>query len=154
MSAERRIKYGLILLTTGWLFLGLADEDKRQTRIREALLNYTVKFPQQKAYLHLDKPYYYTGNTLWFKAYLVDGMFHRPDSFSTNLYVELISPSGTQAQIIRARMNYGFGYGHFNLSDTLPEGLYQIRAYTNWMQNFHPDYFLSLIHISEPTRPY
>ena len=58
MSAERRIKYGLILLTTGWLFLGLADEDKRQTRIREALLNYTVKFPQQKAYLHLDKPYY------------------------------------------------------------------------------------------------
>jgi len=143
MAASRQLKYSLLILTAGWLFLGMADEDTRHTRIREALFNYSARFPQQKAYLHLDKAYYYAGGTLWFKAYLVDGMFHRPDSFTTNLYVELITPAGTQARIIRTRMENGFGFGDFSLSDTLPEGLYQIRAYTNWMQNFHPDYFFS-----------
>ena len=143
MSTPTHMKYYLILLTAGCLCLGLADEDTRLTRIREALWNYSIQNPQQKVYLHLDKRYYYTGEIIWFKAYLVDGMFHRPDSFSTNLYVELITPAGTQSEIIRIRMTYGFGYGDFILSDTLPEGLYQIRAYTNWMQNFHPDYFFS-----------
>jgi TonB-dependent SusC/RagA subfamily outer membrane receptor len=143
MSKKKRLKYCLLLLAVVVLFLGLADEDTRIVRIREALINYNVNHPQQKAYLHLDRPYYHAGEDLWFKAYLVDGMFHVPDSFSTNLYVELISPAKTQVEIKRIRMTYGFGYGDFRLSDTLPEGLYQIRAYTNWMQNFHPDFFFS-----------
>ncbi|MBN1414567.1 MAG: TonB-dependent receptor plug domain-containing protein [Bacteroidales bacterium] len=143
MSVAKRVKYCAILLAVCWLFLGSADEDNRLTRLRETFWKYMVKYPQQKAYLHLDRPYYYAGEIIWFKAYLVDGMYHRPDSFSTNLYVELIAPDGTQAQIIRLRMAYGFGIGDFSLSDTLPEGLYQIRAYTNWMQNFHPDFFFS-----------
>lgn len=143
MSRAKRLKLGAFLLTAAWLFLGMADEDTRLTRIREALWNYSTQTPQQKVYLHLDKSYYYTGDILWFKAYLVDGVFHRPDSFSTNLYIELISPDGTQADIMRIRLTHGFGVGDFSLSDTLPEGLYQVRAYTNWMLNFHPDYFFS-----------
>jgi TonB-dependent SusC/RagA subfamily outer membrane receptor len=143
MASAQRLKFFTFLLAAAWLFLGQADEDTRLTRIREALWNYSVKNPQQKVYLHFDKSYYNTGDVIWFKAYLVDGMFHRPDSFSTNLYVELISPHGTQADIMRIRMTHGFGIGDFSLSDTLPEGLYQVRAYTNWMQNFHPDYFFS-----------
>ena len=61
---------------------------------------------------------------------------HLPDTLSTNLYVELISPFQTRVEIKRFQMFQGFGIGDFHLSDTLPEGLYQIRAYTNWMQNF------------------
>jgi TonB-dependent SusC/RagA subfamily outer membrane receptor len=143
MTGIRYLKVAFVFLTASWLFLGLADEDTRIARIREALWNFSVNYPQQKVYLHFDKSYYHTGDVIFFKAYLVDGMFHRPDSFSTNLYVELIDPSGTQADIIRVRMVNGFGSGDFNLSDTLPDGLYQIRAYTNWMLNFHPDYFFS-----------
>ncbi len=37
----------------------------------------------------------------------------------------------------------GFGIGDFHLSDTLPEGLYQIRAYTNWMQNFDEAFYFN-----------
>jgi TonB-dependent SusC/RagA subfamily outer membrane receptor len=143
MTSAKRLTLLLFLLISAWLFLAPSDEDTRLTRIREALWKYSINNPQQKVYLHLDKSYYYTGDIIWFKAYLVDGMFHKPDSFSTNLYVELISPQGTQADIERIQMNHGCGIGDFNLSDTLPEGLYQVRAYTNWMQNFHPDYFFS-----------
>jgi TonB-dependent SusC/RagA subfamily outer membrane receptor len=143
MTSAKRLRLFTFLLAVTWLFPGLTDEDTRLTRIREALWNYSVKNPQQKVYLHLDKSYYYTGDIIWLKAYLVDGVFHRPDSFSTNLYVELISPEGDQANIMRIQMNHGFGTGDFSLSDTLPEGLYQVRAYTSWMQNFDPDYFFS-----------
>lgn len=143
MAPAKRLRFFAYLLAAVWLFSGMTDEDTRLTRIREALWNYSVKNPQQKVYLHLDRSQYFTGDVIWYKAYLVDGMFHQPDSFSTNLYVELISPEGTQADIMRIEMTYGFGVGDFSLSDTLPEGLYQVRAYTNWMQNFHPDYFFS-----------
>jgi TonB-dependent SusC/RagA subfamily outer membrane receptor len=143
MESTKRLHFFAFLLAAACLFLGLTDEDVRLTHIREALWNYSVKNPQQKVYLHLDKSYYYTGDIIWLKAYLVDGTYHQPDSFSTNLYVELISPEGTQANIMRIQMTFGFGIGDFSLSDTLPEGLYQVRAYTNWMQNFHPDYFFS-----------
>jgi TonB-dependent SusC/RagA subfamily outer membrane receptor len=143
MASAKRLQFFVFLLAAAWLFPGMTDEDTRLTRIRTALWNYSLKNPQQKVFLHLDKSYYSTGDVIWCKAYLVDGMFHQPDSFSTNLYVELISPEGTQADIIRIQMAYGFGVGDFSLSDTLPEGLYQVRAYTSWMQNFHPDYFFS-----------
>ncbi len=40
-------------------------------------------------------------------------------------------------------MFQGFGIGDFALSDTLPEGLYQIRAYTAWMQNFDEAFYFN-----------
>ena len=100
-----------------------------------------MKYPQQKVYLHTDKNAYQGGEELWIKAYLVSGLDHRPDTLSTNLYVELISPFQTRVEIKRFQMFQGFGIGDFNLSDTLPEGLYQIRAYTSWMQNFDTEFY-------------
>jgi TonB-dependent SusC/RagA subfamily outer membrane receptor len=55
--------------------------------------------------------------------------------------VELISPFQTRVEIKRLQMFRGFGIGDFQLSDTLPEGLYQIRAYTAWMQNFDTEFY-------------
>jgi hypothetical protein len=43
----------------------------------------------EKVHLHLDKPYYAAGQTIWFKAYVVDAG-NRPSMQSKVLYVELI----------------------------------------------------------------
>jgi TonB-dependent SusC/RagA subfamily outer membrane receptor len=118
-----------------------SDEDPRFRRISDALNKFTYLYPQQKAYLHLDKQTYWGGDNLWVKAYLVNGLDHLPDTLSTNLYVEIISPSRTRVQIKRLQMFHGFGIGDFMLSDTLPEGLYQIRAFTAWMQNFDTEFY-------------
>jgi TonB-dependent SusC/RagA subfamily outer membrane receptor len=122
-------------------FTGSVDDDARFRRIFEALQQFTYRYPQQKIFLHLDKPVYQGGDNIWIKAYLVNGTDHTPDTLSTNLYVELISPFQTRVQIKRFQIRRGFGVGDFVLSDTLPEGLYQIRAFTSWMQNFDADYF-------------
>jgi TonB-dependent SusC/RagA subfamily outer membrane receptor len=125
------------------LTAGRADENIRYRLIEEALNKFSIVYQQQKAYLHTDKPGYTGGDIIWIKAYLLNGMNHLPDTLSTSLYVELISPSLTRVEVKRFQMFNGFGIGDFKLSDTLPEGLYQLRAYTNWMKNFGEEFFFT-----------
>lgn len=109
--------------------------------VSEKLSSYRSKFPPEKAYLHMDKPYYATGDTLWFKAYLVEGSIHSADSASTVLYVDLIhQKTGKNVGIRRVPLNGGLGHGSFTLADSIPKGAYTIRAYTNWMRNFSEEY--------------
>ncbi|MBP8067716.1 MAG: hypothetical protein KAY27_04070, partial [Pedobacter sp.] len=43
--------------------------------------------PQEKAHLHLDKPYYTAGDHIWFKAYVLDEHSLNPSALSSVLYV-------------------------------------------------------------------
>ena len=108
-------------------------------------------YPQQKVYLHLDKETYSVDEKVWFKAYLVNGHNHKPDSSSTNLYIELINPFGYIVQTKLIRMENGYGHGDFSFRDTVPDGIYKIRAYTNYMQNYSEDFFfIKDIYVSNP----
>ena len=92
---------------------------------------FNLHFPQEKVYLHLDRPSYWTNDTIWFKAYLKDSPIK-----DCNLHVELANATGT---IISRKLYWaqsGLAYGEIGLSDALTSGVYQIRAYTDWMQNF------------------
>ncbi len=118
-----------------------SEEDFTQF-ISNKLNKYRGTRPVEKAYLHLDKPYYVTGDTLWFKAYLTEGSLHLADSASNLLYVDLIEQrSGRNAALKRVQMTGGIGHGEFVLSDSLAPGAYTIRAYTNWMRNSPEDFF-------------
>ncbi|MCE7068640.1 TonB-dependent receptor plug domain-containing protein [Dyadobacter sp. CY326] len=117
------------------------DEDFTQ-HIAAKLANYRRLFPQEKAYLHLDKPYYVTGDTLWFKSYLVEGALHMPDSASQMLYVDLIEQrTGRNVALRRVQLLGGIGNGEIVLADSIQQGAYTIRAYTNWMRNFSDEQF-------------
>ncbi|PWJ53731.1 TonB-dependent SusC/RagA subfamily outer membrane receptor [Dyadobacter jejuensis] len=105
---------------------------------------YQQVLPQEKVYLHMDKPYYTAGDTLWYKAYAVEGAFHMPDTLSTVLYVELLNAqTGRQVVAKRIALEAGLGHGDLTLPQDLPEGAYTVRAFTRWMENFDQDYFFS-----------
>jgi hypothetical protein len=117
-----------------------ADDDpikKAATQLDKWLNDY----PQEKVYLHFDKPYYSVGDDMWFKAYVTVGPKHQLSALSGALNVELIDDRDSVKQSIKIRLNAGLGHGDFALSDTLAAGSYRIRAYTNWMRNAGPDYF-------------
>jgi len=97
--------------------------------------------PFEKVYLHMDKPYYGAGDTIWFKGYTVTGTGHRLSGISGILNVELVNDHNAIIQNIKLPMVTGLSYGDFPLPDTLTEGNYRIRAWTNWMRNAGPDYF-------------
>ncbi len=97
--------------------------------------------PFEKVYLHTDKPYYGAGDTIWFKGYTVTGARHHLSQISGVLNVELIDEQNNIKRNIKLPLVAGITYGDFVLPDTLQEGSYRIRAYTNWMRNAGNDYF-------------
>lgn len=150
-NKQTRIGFIITALLLCSFFPGKIDIDNRIEKIDYALAYYTDTYPQQKVYLHLDKPSYSYGDIIFFKAYLVSALNHTPDKLSTNLYVELINPEKAIIETKRLWVKDGFANGDFMIRDTMPEGLYQIRAYTNWMRNFAPEfYFTRNIQITNP----
>ncbi|MFS4415282.1 MG2 domain-containing protein [Maribacter sp. 2307ULW6-5] len=99
------------------------------------------QLPLEKVYLHLDKAYYTVGETLWFKAYLVDGRTQMPDTESEVVHVNLIDPDQEIVATKVLRITQGGGHNHFKLPPQLKSGHYNIRAYTHYMQNFGQQLF-------------
>ena len=111
-----------------------------QDRIQAFFDAQTIRRPE-KLFLHLNQPYYGAGDTIRFKAYLTDAVFHRPDTLSNFLYVDLSDRLGTVVASRKIkRDSLGFANG-LPLPDTLPAGEYTLRAYTGWMLNFDPAFF-------------
>ncbi|MDP4273287.1 MAG: TonB-dependent receptor plug domain-containing protein [Bacteroidota bacterium] len=150
----RVLKVLMIWILPFWL-LSIAFyrdlDDKRMVRIRSQLAKFNDEYPQERAYLHSDRNAYYSGEDMWFKAYVVAGEDNLPDRLSKNLYVELVNFNNQVAMTEILHLENGLGYGDFHLSDTLQEGNYQLRAYTSWMRNFGEFFFFSKqIKISNP----
>ncbi len=111
--------------------------------IDEKFKEYHELYPNEKVYLHISKPHFRLGETVWFKAYIVDGSSHRPDSKSDVITVDLIDPSGKIMSQRILNKTHNRMDGDFDLDISFEPGAYTIRAYTNWMRNFDHDYFYS-----------
>ena len=97
--------------------------------------------PQEKVHLHLDKPYYAIGDRIWFKAYVSTDLEDRSTQLSQLLYVELINPGDSVSKQLILPLTSGITWGSVQLADTLQEGNYRIRAYTNHMRNAGEEFF-------------
>jgi hypothetical protein len=105
------------------------------------LQKWTDTIPQEKVYLHMDKPYYALGDTIWFKGYVTIGSRHQLSALSGALYVDLISEKDSVLRSLKLPITTGMVMGDFTLGDEFKEGSYRIRAYTQWMRNAGEDYF-------------
>jgi len=102
--------------------------------------NKSIHLFYEKVYLHTDREIYYTGDDIWFKAYLVNPISNYLTNTSNNLYVEIISPENKIIDRIVIRLDRGLGNGDFKLNNDLINGTYAIRAYTQWMLNFDDNF--------------
>ena len=108
-------------------------------------------YSQQKVYLHIDKEQYLAGENIWFKAYVVNVSTHEPAANNENLHVELFNEEGNYIDFSLLRVEHGLAIGDFHLPDSLHEGGYLIRAYTDKMRNFDEGfYFERKIHVVNP----
>ncbi|HEY4789290.1 MAG TPA: hypothetical protein VIH57_24740, partial [Bacteroidales bacterium] len=57
------------------------------------------------------------------------------------VHVELINPKGAVEKSLTLQTIQGICFGNFTIDESMPGGIYKIKAYTNWMQNFGDDYF-------------
>ena len=114
-------------------------------------------FPQEKVYLQFDNTSYYTGETIWYKAFVVNAStLQRAES--KVLYVDFISPTGVVLEQQKLKIVGGQADGTIILVDgstsqarevrgtmNYPSGFYEIRAYTNYMLNFNPETIFSRV---------
>ncbi len=133
----------LLLLSISLLCLAFSFSDTSGLKILilNRLNEYaTEKYPE-KIYIQTDRPYYTAGENIWFNTYLVNGVTHRKSEKSKVIYVELINE---QNEVIIDRRLFTESVskdGDFKLPIDLPEGIYLLRAFTNYMRNQPRDYF-------------
>ena len=104
---------------------------------------YSDNHPVEKLYVHFDKPFYLLGEVSWYKAYVVNGSDFNPTDISSVVNLDWIDPSGKIISHQRLRIENDGAAGDFTLDTTLREGIYTVRAYTNWMRNEEPELFFS-----------
>ncbi len=101
---------------------------------------YAQKAAAEKLYLHLDRPLYLVGETLWFKVYYTDEQ-HRLADLSKVAYLEILDNDNNTVVQAKVSLKEGIGSGAIQLPTTAASGNYLVRAYTNWMKNFSPEHF-------------
>lgn len=97
-------------------------------------VNYYIPF--EKIYLQTDRTSYSAGDTVWFKTYLSTDNPEAADLTSKVLYVEFINPENKIFESRVLNLKNGVAWGDVVLADTLKNGLYQCRVYTNWQRNW------------------
>lgn len=111
--------------------------------LQRQFANYQQQAKQEKLFVHTDKSFYLTGETIWFRIYNVDASSHKASSISKVAYVEILNNEGRA--VLQAKIglndNNGNGNGSFLLPAHLATGSYLLRAYTNWMKNFDEGYY-------------
>jgi hypothetical protein len=120
---------------------GLIREEDPLKALLFKLEGYNDSTMREKVHLHFDKPYYIIGDTIWFKSYIVSAGNNQLSNRSKVLYVELINEKDSLKKSLRLPVTAGLAWGDFILSESLTEGNYRIRAYTNWMRNFDEGFF-------------
>lgn len=128
-------------------FCSLSAYAQRDTVSLNTIISKTNKYihsyPFEQVYLHMDKPYYSVGDTIWFKAYVTIGL-HQPSLLSKVMYVDIVSARDTLIQALKLQVTNGIATGSIALTQALyKQGNYHLSAYTNWMRNFDPAYFFN-----------
>lgn len=101
--------------------------------------NDTIAF--EKIYLHTDREFYFLGETIWFKAYLLDGQNLTPVPDVQNLYIDLIGSKGEALYHQVLLCENGQASGNIMIPDTMETGPFLIRAYTDYLRNFGEEAF-------------
>ncbi len=146
MNRKFLFRRTLVILLTCLFLINLSfrdSEDPRVLKIYQQLETFATRTQQQKIYLTTDKEKYMTGESIWLKAFVLKASNLQPDVNSNEVFVDLIGYDKVVYQNIIIRNVDGFAKGDIAIADSIPEGNYQIVAYTNWMKNFDDAFFFS-----------
>lgn len=107
----------------------------------------------EKIYTHTDRPFYFPGETIWFKSYVTD-LSNEVSTISEIVYADLISPKGSVVKKLQLDMNLGAAYGDFYINEDWVGGIYTLKVYTNWMRNYGEDaFFTKKITVQKVVKP-
>ena len=101
--------------------------------------NNPLSYP--KTYLHTDREVYFIGDSIWFKAYYLDGLTQKffPGDFS--LYTELFDDRGRTVDSQVLILEKGQSTGKIEIPDSIHPGNYLLRAFTDYQRSIGEEVF-------------
>ncbi len=96
---------------------------------------------REELFVRTDRDIYTTGEQVWFKVYMLNGLTHTPSDLSKVVYLEMLDKNNFPLKQIKVKTDNSSGSSSFILPDNISSGNYIIRAYTSWMKNFPADQF-------------
>jgi hypothetical protein len=112
----------------------VAAQSSIPEKIAAGLDSFSFYRPQEKAYLQTDRTEFVTGETIWFKAYLL--LNEEPSILSRVVYVDMIDQNGAVIEKKMLEVKKGVADGNLTIKDDQLAGVYYLRCYTLWMLNF------------------
>ncbi len=102
--------------------------------IDSTIFKYGSEFAQERTYLHYDKASYAPGETIWFKAYLMEGTY--PAFASKNFYIDWTDDKGNLLYHTVSPMQAATTNGQYDIPADYKGSYIHVKAYTKWMLNF------------------
>jgi hypothetical protein len=127
----------MLVLPYSIFMAGLPTGQQKMPSVVQNILRFNHYFPREKVYLHFDNTGYFMGDTVWFKAYVMQTDNGGLSDLSHVLYVELVTQGGEVIKTQKYRLEDGQTDGCICLDDKiLGDGYYEVRAYTRYMTNW------------------
>ncbi|MEO5945754.1 MAG: hypothetical protein ABIP79_02985 [Chitinophagaceae bacterium] len=95
---------------------------------------YANEYAQERAYLHFDKATYGAGETIWFKAYLLEGI--TPAFSSKTFYIDWTDDKGNLLSQTVSPLQAATTNGQYDIPTSYKGSFIHVKAYTKWMLNF------------------
>ncbi len=130
------LKIKLLFVVCSFISLNAFAQNNSNEQLTTKFQQYVTNNFQEKMFVHTDKNFYLSGETLWFKIYNTDIATNKFATVSKVAYAELLNTENKSVLHATIELQDGTGNGQFVLPLTLPSGNYIFRAYTNWMKNF------------------
>ncbi|GGG84005.1 hypothetical protein GCM10007415_16440 [Parapedobacter pyrenivorans] len=133
-----RIKYvGCLLLWCAVVAqLGYGQSNSIDSLV-SGLTSFRSDFPREKLFIHRDRSDYLSGDTLWYRGYVLRADTHVPGDSIDVAYVEVIDGDDKVVKRVSAPGHWGGFSGRIVLDEgDYAQGEYTLRAYTNWMRNY------------------
>jgi len=131
----------------------IAAQNRTAEEIQARFKEYCTRVPFEEFFVHTDRDIYVAGEEMWFNSFLFDRQTGKLSSRSKVAYFELLNPDNVPVVQKRLLIQEGICPGSAHLPDTLANGTYTLRIYTNWMKNFLPgNAFMKSIIIINPFR--
>ncbi len=125
---KRKASLALLPIIIGGVLM--SNSDAKWLKLKEAknmvnskivtnFIKQTEMLPEDRVYLHTDKPFYKPGENIYFSGYVRDGESLKKSKESQILYVELINPKGNVEKKVSivafwpCLLCWGWAFAHF-----------------------------------------
>lgn len=123
------MKYGFFSTLLLLLTLHLYSQDFSST-----LRQFSDQYVSDRVHIHFDKSTYGAGDTVWFKAYLLNAL--SPVNRSKNFYIDWTDAQGKLIERTVSPIVSGVTMGQIAIPPEYKDAYIHVKGYTKWMLNF------------------